>query len=274
MIVGRTPLRPIPGENRLDIDDPLKSMSKRHLRFSVDERGEGRIQDLQSTNGSYIVRSDGELMRLPLDEAYPLTDEPLRLQLGDVAVEIHQETLAVKHADSLFAHAAPAVPEGVDSPSLSVDDILDARQGEPTEMFNAASVREQVAQKKPEESASDFAQMKVDLERQNSEQRAEVEASGAGFEPGSVLDRLTKGQMHHEEPAVRIGDYTSDDAQHSTDENAQFDMAQHHEFLAYLALNPHLYDDLFAWLEAIGDPDITAALAANSGYATYRENRR
>ena len=382
VVIGRTPLRPSsvadPGDRRLDISDPQKSMSKRHARFTVNRLGEARIRDLHSTNGTYVVRSDGELMRLPLDEEYTVHEAPLRLQFGDVAVELLRgaaqgTTSAVRAqrpSEDLFSHAPQAVFEGVDAPSLSVDEILDVRAGEPTEMFNAQKVRQQVlggggeslavGQKPGEGSASapesDFAKMKQDLEKQSEMQRqfleqreesrvpqeagdvrssenapsAEAaqsystaqsstsaqssttaqtygtaqpvetaqpeetasaatslyatnearpyvppsEAEGPVFEPGSVLDRLTKGELNQHTPAVEIDGLNSDDAQRTDDQSLQFEMAKHHELLAFLALNPHLYDDLYAWLEAIGDPDITAALSTNAGYATYREGRK
>ncbi|MCI1901505.1 MAG: FHA domain-containing protein [Bifidobacteriaceae bacterium] len=360
VVIGRTPLRPSAlgeADRRLDIDDPEKSMSKRHALFTVRANGSASIHDLHSTNGTYIVRDDGELMRLPLEQDYTLT-RPTRLQLGDVGVEIHREVTRPGNAvppsraatrtqgDDLFSHAAqPVLPEGVDSPSLSVDQILDLRAGEPTEMFNAKKVRQQVlgmqndapatsaqtspetvvekaatqeaepAQPEPEqtesvqaapaqtvqpepapaetEQDSDFATMKQDLEAQSRMQRELLEQQptdqpttqqpqptvqpqsqpAAVFEPGSVFDRLTSGELNSHVPAVQIGELTSDDAQRTSDQTAQFEMAKHHELLPFLALNPHLYDDLYAWLEAIGDPDIDAALRSNTGYTTYREGR-
>jgi hypothetical protein len=355
VVIGRTPLRPSAlgeADRRLDIDDPEKSMSKRHALFTVQANGSASIHDLHSTNGTYIVRDDGELMRLPLEQDYTLS-RPTRLQLGDVGVEIHREVTRPGNAvppssaatrpqgDDLFSHAAqPVLPEGVDSPSLSVDQILDLRAGEPTEMFNAKKVRQQVlgmqddapatsAQTSPEnvpekaatqeaespdtqpaqpeqsepeqpepapaetEQDSDFATMKQDLEAQSRLQRELLgqqptdqstvkpqstvqqpqSQPAAVFEPGSVFDRLTSGELNSHVPAVQIGELTSDDAQRTSDQTAQFEMAKHHELLPFLALNPHLYDDLYAWLEAIGDPDIDAALRSNTGYTTYREGR-
>ncbi|MCI1983355.1 MAG: FHA domain-containing protein [Bifidobacteriaceae bacterium] len=397
VIIGRTPLRPASvgeGETRLDVDDPGKSMSKRHARFTVNANGSATIHDLHSTNGTYIVRSDGELMRLPLDQDYTLARTPLRLQLGDVAVEIHREISspagrpverpAQQPANDLFSYAAQTAPEGVDAPSLSVDQILDVRAGEPTQMFDANKVRQQVSgrqtrleQQEAAASTSGFAKMKQDLEAQSQAQKAQQEQqtqtpsaqtdstpqnhaepasetetktqtaagtleqesepaaaeqptatadseetpfeaaasasqsfvqvndtsteqqyqpyqrpaagyeapqegrggqrpqdSGAVFEPGSVFDRLTRGELDHHEPAVQIGELNSDDAQRTADQTAQFEMAKHHELLPFLALNPHLYDDLYAWLEAIGDPDIDSALRSNAGYGTYREGRK
>jgi len=51
----------------------------------------------------------------------------------------------------------------------------------------------------------------------------------------------------------------------------QFQMARHPELLPFLAMNPSLYDDLYAWLGALGNQDIDAALAHNPGYEEYRK---
>lgn len=345
VIIGRTPLRPSVNEadRRLDIDDPDKSMSKKHVRFEVKADGTAVIRDLHSTNGTYIVRADGDLMRLPLDQDYSISRAPLKLQFGDVRIELHREvrpaggaasrvTAPVRNSN-LFAHAAQVVPEGVDSPSLSVDDILDVRAGEPTEMFNAHQVRKQVmgsraaalqnqnaaTSQNQDADGSDFARLKQDLEEQSRMQREFLDRSsqetasplssepkrenfrdegdaqqsqqsrqsqqrvsvtpvrsetGAVFEPGSVFDRLTRGEMGARTPAVEIGNLNSNDAQRTSDQTVQFEMAKHRELLPFLAMNPYLYDDLYAWLEAIGDPDISSALASNSGYTTYREGRK
>jgi hypothetical protein len=381
VVIGRTPLRPsalADGDRRLDVDDPGKSMSKRHALLLLAKDGSAAIRDLHSTNGTYVVRSGGELMRLPLDQDYAITTTPLHLQLGDVAVTIQREvspagsgalrTPAPAKENDLFSHAAPAIPEGVDSPSLSVDQILDVRAGEPTEMFNAQQVRKQVLGGTQSESGqgnhnaaaasldseSDFAKMKQDLENQSQLQREFLERGAAGeasrtepsrtessrvaaptagqvpgerspqvreqesaqvrsdahnasvpeefgaahaeqmtahqqpgnenetpaaahatsFEPGSVFDRLTSGNFDSAKPAVEIGDLNSNDAQRTDDQSLQFEMAKHHELLPFLALNPHLYDDLYAWLEAIGDSAISSALRNNAGYVAYQEGRK
>ena len=107
---------------------------------------------------------------------------------------------------------------------------------------------------------------------QPQQHRASYQPAGStGYEPGSVFDRLTRGEYHTTKPAVIIDDtMTSEDAQHTPDQSKQFEMAKHHELLPYLALNPYLYDDLYAWLEAIGDPSIEKALQTNSGYQAFK----
>ena len=70
---------------------------------------------------------------------------------------------------------------------------------------------------------------------------------------------------------VEVGGFTSQDAREITDFSRQFEMAQYAELLPYLAENPGLYDDLYAWLAAQGNAQVDAALACNSGYSAYRE---
>lgn len=90
------------------------------------------------------------------------------------------------------------------------------------------------------------------------------------FEPGSVFERVSKGDFGKREPAVDIDGLTSDDAKRTGDFTVQFEMAKHPQLLPFLAMNPSLYDDLYAWLAALGDKDIDAALARNAGYEEYR----
>lgn len=90
------------------------------------------------------------------------------------------------------------------------------------------------------------------------------------FEPGSVFERVSKGDFGKREPAVDIDGLTSDDAKRTGDFTQQFEMAKHPQLLPFLAMNPSLYDDLYAWLAALGDKDIDAALSRNAGYEEYR----
>ena len=82
--IGRKPLRPLPddGTERLEIADGTRSMSKRHATFAVSQNGGGTVRDLGSTNGSYVVRGNGDLMRLPPNVDFLLPTSPMRLQFG------------------------------------------------------------------------------------------------------------------------------------------------------------------------------------------------
>ena len=65
--------------------------------------------------------------------------------------------------------------------------------------------------------------------------------------------------------------FAFDDAKRTDDFTVQFEMARHPELLPFLAMNPSQYDDLYAWLGALGNADIDAALSHNPGYAEYRK---
>ena len=91
------------------------------------------------------------------------------------------------------------------------------------------------------------------------------------FEPGSVFDRVAKGELAKQEQTIEVDGLTSDDAKRTYDFTVQFEMARHPELLPFLAMNPSLYDDLYAWLGALGNADIDAALSHNPGYAEYRK---
>ena len=129
--IGRKPLRPLAddGMQRLDVVDQTKSMSKRHAVFEVKQNGSAAVRDLGSTNGSYVVRDNGDLLRLPVDAEFMLPSSPMRMQFGDVPADFIRID-DVEHEQ----HAA----------DMSVDDILDLRAGEPTAAFSAASVRHKV----------------------------------------------------------------------------------------------------------------------------------
>ncbi|WP_375137624.1 hypothetical protein [Bifidobacterium sp. UTCIF-38] len=91
-------------------------------------------------------------------------------------------------------------------------------------------------------------------------------------EPGSVFEKVSNGDFDRPQPRIiEAGGYTSEDARHTTDMTKQFEMARHRELLPFLAMNPALYDDLYAWLAAQGNSDIDEALAHNAGYQDYRE---
>ncbi|RSX51021.1 FHA domain-containing protein [Bifidobacterium samirii] len=154
--IGRKPIRPIAdtGTPRLEVPDPTRSMSKRHAVLSVGEQGGASVRDLDSTNGTYLVREDGTLIRLPEGVDFPLPSIAVRLQFGDVPVDM----IGVDDPDpqpkpapvaDLFDYAlggqSKAEPDAAD---LSVDDILDLRAGEPTSMFNASTVTSRAAERR------------------------------------------------------------------------------------------------------------------------------
>lgn len=517
--IGRKPLRPLAadGNTRLDVVDQTKSMSKRHALFSVQENGSACVRDLGSTNGSYVVRDNGDLLRLPANADFLLPVSPMRMQFGDVPADFIRIDEPVdaesRPVPDLFGYATSDAPQEPDAADMSVDDILDLRAGEPTAIFSADSVKrkvnelelgslnivqlnhqpekplsprdlfadaeaqQQAAAKEPvepetpaeseqsksalrpgirisglvpvdaiahpahlsEQSSSDHTESvhaepndaepvdqttvvpdqsseskatqsaeqgsglaqdatlsasasesdsgtavpestpadgesaersaqtsaeqsstaQSSTEQSNTEQSSAAQSSdeqtsnpqadnlqtgdvqtasatddatratnpalvfepivvsgddtagngathadvsgtvsaagqtgtdaafagsatgtseyaAAGtytpaFEPGSVFDKVAKGELKAQEPVVEVDGYNSNDAKTTQDFSVQFEIARRPELLAFLAMNPYLYDDMYAWLAARGEADIDEALANNKGYQEYRE---
>lgn len=149
--IGRKPLRPLAddGNTRLDVADQTKSMSKRHAMFTVKSNGTASVRDLGSTNGSYVVRENGDLLRLPANTEFLLPASPMRMQFGDVPADfIRIDDPVAKPLDlkvpDLFGYAVHEAPQEPDAADMSVDDILDLRAGEPTAIFSADNVRRKV----------------------------------------------------------------------------------------------------------------------------------
>ena len=436
--IGRKPLRPLAddGNTRLDVADQTKSMSKRHAMFTVKSNGTASVRDLGSTNGSYVVRENGDLLRLPANTEFLLPASPMRMQFGDVPADfIRIDDPVAKPLDlkvpDLFGYAVHEAPQEPDAADMSVDDILDLRAGEPTAIFSADNVRRKVdelelgslnitqpvtkndepaiprdlfadalaqhaeqeterktqqamdsvvlpkqqtepesstvapaskhsrisgivpvdaiahavvkhspstsepavasaavvesdaaagASKSAENVQSEDTQPEIaqpataqsetdqpaadvpdDQQRTAAEAYQESIAAGVAdqqpaaetetaqqsvseasdiystgvhtpvFEPGSVFERVAKGELKAQEPAVEVDGLTSDEAKNTQDFNVQFEVARHPELLAFLAMNPYLYDDMYSWLAARGEADIDEALSHNKGYQEYRE---
>ena len=436
--IGRKPLRPLAddGNTRLDVADQTKSMSKRHAMFTVKSNGTASVRDLGSTNGSYVVRENGDLLRLPANTEFLLPASPMRMQFGDVPADfIRIDDPVAKPLDlkvpDLFGYAVHEAPQEPDAADMSVDDILDLRAGEPTAIFSADNVRRKVdelelgslnitqpvtkndepaiprdlfadalaqhaeqeterktqqamdsvvlpkqqtepesstvapaskhsrisgivpvdaiahavvkhspstsepavasaavvesdaaagASKSAENVQSENTQPEIaqpataqsetdqpaadvpdDQQRTAAEAYQESIAAGVAdqqpaaetetaqqsvseasdiystgvhtpvFEPGSVFERVAKGELKAQEPAVEVDGLTSNEAKTTQDFNVQFEVARHPELLAFLAMNPYLYDDMYSWLAARGEADIDEALSHNKGYQEYRE---
>lgn len=421
--IGRKPLRPLSddGYERLDIVDSQRSMSKRHALFTVNAQGEAIVRDLNSTNGTYVVRPNGDLMRLPANIDFTLPGTAIRMQFGDIPIDFireeHEPEPQVPVAD-LFDYAIAEAKQEPDAADMSVDDILDLRAGEPTALFSAGNVahrvnalraaeaqafpplREEAHEEEQHSVPLNFAQEKADKDpsprdlfadaQAHAEEQAEMDQADAeltaalaqadamsvvaaddgdaqsqdsgesetveetgnhndgvipvaalfggsvyrqpgqngpatdaqpveepvaepsaessekpspeepsedssqsasavadwlvadepepveeqytpAFEPGSVFERVSKGGFVQPEPVIEVDGFTSDDAKHTSDFTVQFEMARHPQLLPFLAMNPSLYDDLYAWLAAQGNQDVDAALANNEGYQEYRK---
>ncbi len=417
--IGRKPLRPLAddGNTRLDVADQTKSMSKRHAMFTVKSNGTASVRDLGSTNGSYVVRENGDLLRLPANTEFLLPASPMRMQFGDVPADfIRLDDPVAKPIDlkvpDLFGYAVHEAPQEPDAADMSVDDILDLRAGEPTAIFSADNVRRKVdelelgslnitqpvtkndepaiprdlfadalaqhaeqeterktqqamdsvvlpkqqtepesstvapaskhsrisgivpvdaiahavvkhspstsepavasatvvesdaaagasksaenvqsedtqpeiaqpatAQSETDQPAADVPDDQQPAAETETAQQSVSEASDIYstsvhtpvFEPGSVFERVAKGELKAQEPAVEVDGLTSDEAKTTQDFNVQFEVARHPELLAFLAMNPYLYDDMYSWLAARGEADIDEALSHNKGYQEYRE---
>lgn len=144
--IGRKPIRPLRDDGfvRIDIVDNKRSMSKRHALLIVNKRGVATIRDLHSTNGTYLVGDNGNLLRLDPDVDFQLPDTIMRMQFGDIPVDfVHVEESEDSDNDpvrDLFSYATDSTPKEPDASDLSVDQILDLRAGEPTGIFHAQSV--------------------------------------------------------------------------------------------------------------------------------------
>ncbi|SCC79859.1 FHA domain-containing protein [Bifidobacterium commune] len=147
--IGRRPIRPVAddGHRRLEINDKSRSVSKRHALFAVAENGGASITDLNSTNGSYVVNGEG-LRRLEPNKDFIFPDSPMRLQFGDVPVdfvriETEESGDGEQQVSDLFDYASSGAGNPDVEPhmaSMSVDDILNLRAGEPTTAFSASDV--------------------------------------------------------------------------------------------------------------------------------------
>ncbi len=158
--IGRRPIRPVSddGHERVEIDDAGRSMSKRHALITVGPTCSAVVRDLHSTNGTFVVGSDGSLTRLQPDVDFLLPASPMRLQFGDVMmdfirVEDHGDDTAGAPVKNLFGSAAstPSI-DGPDLASLPVDDILNVRVGEPTVVFRTAGADSSSTTVRPETS--------------------------------------------------------------------------------------------------------------------------
>lgn len=150
VVVGRKPIRPMveaDADRRVDVADSEKSMSKRHAKLTVDAYGRAMLEDLGSTNGTFVVRDDGGLMRVPLGTQITFQRSPMHLQFGDKAVdfrEVSSDDTGEHPVQSLFENLTPDQIANAANGAMSVDQILDVRAGEPTTAFDANAVRGRV----------------------------------------------------------------------------------------------------------------------------------
>ena len=167
--------------------------------------------------------------------------------------------LNLKNTQPETAQPATAQSE-TDQPAADVPDDQQRTAAEAYQEATAAGVADQ-------QPAAETAQQSVS-------EAYDIDSTGVHtpvFEPGSVFERVAKGELKAQEPAVEVDGLTSDEAKTTQDFNVQFEVARHPELLAFLAMNPYLYDDMYSWLAARGEADIDEALSHNKGYQEYRE---
>ncbi|WP_074789510.1 FHA domain-containing protein [Demequina mangrovi] len=87
VLVGRSGgLPPVDGTRRLDLADSTRTISKAHARLVL-QRGTWWVEDLGSTNGTYLVDASGHEAQVPDGVPTPVSG---RLILGDVEIEIRR----------------------------------------------------------------------------------------------------------------------------------------------------------------------------------------
>ena len=194
----------------------------------------------------------------------PATSQPADTveQHAEVAQpEAAREAEAAQSENTQPETAQPATAQSeTDQPAADVPDDQQRTAAEAYQEATAAGVADQ-------QPAAETAQQSVS-------EAYDIDSTGVHtpvFEPGSVFERVAKGELKAQEPAVEVDGLTSDEAKTTQDFNVQFEVARHPELLAFLAMNPYLYDDMYSWLAARGEADIDEALSHNKGYQEYRE---
>ncbi|WP_296666622.1 FHA domain-containing protein, partial [Demequina sp.] len=87
VLLGRSGgLPPTDGTPRVDIADSTRTVSKSHVRLTL-KRGTWLVEDLGSTNGTYLVDAAGLEVQVAADTPTPVAG---RLLLGDVEVELRR----------------------------------------------------------------------------------------------------------------------------------------------------------------------------------------
>lgn len=178
-------------------------------------------------------------------------------------------------------HAEDASEQNANNIEPAVGAMQEAVNGEIVEIGDPETPYGFDAQENIEPQANDDERFRPYAEHSTVEYSAVEETAAASpeetaaftpvFEPGSVFERVARGDFKEQEQTIEVDGLTSDDAKRTDDFTEQFEMARHPELLPFLAMNPSLYDDLYAWLGALGNQDVDAALSNNEGYAQYRK---
>ncbi len=233
VFIGRKPLRPVEvpeGALRFDVPDETKSMSKNHAKLDIHADGEAALSDLNSTNGTYIFNSADVLLRVPAENPFTIVDGAVSGQFGDVKYEISLRDASDENPDdtdetkvpNLFDLQATA-SEDAPARSMSVDDILDLRAGEPTSVFamqkpieQSATIREDVQAFAGEAGEADS---EPDEVIEPHEEVAEEVAQDLAEEALEVSNSAHEGEVKADVIETEVVDTPSDDL----DENSQPD---------------------------------------------------
>ena len=113
--------------------------------------------------------------------------------------------------------AQPATAQSeTDQPAADVPDDQQRTAAEAYQEATAAGVADQ-------QPAAETAQQSVS-------EAYDIDSTGVHtpvFEPGSVFERVAKGELKAQEPAVEVDGLTSDEAKTTQDFNVQFEVARH-----------------------------------------------
>ena len=208
VIIGRTPKHlPTPGSSfvRFNIDNPQKSMSKRHVSLQIGSSG-ATIKDLGSTNGTYLVKKNGALVKLPVGEEFLLDKSPVRLQLGNVGIILEKTEDQSKEGNDdkkngdLFANSpsSPSAPRSV----KDIREAMEEREGEPTFLIDADSVAEKVKEKQEKE--KEEAKAKAAPEDKEKEPRGREEDKKEEEEEAEESEKVEKIQEENRQKAKLV----------------------------------------------------------------------
>lgn len=258
--------------------DPLKPEEPRDL--FVDAMSKASHVEPSTAEASSASNAPSASNASNADSLVSSTDEQTRPVVQRMPVI---DAVSVVTSMATSPTASSGTPDQATAPDASVENISGDVSQRPSASFTDAENESGAAPDMSSHSSGEPAQERKETlpaETAPSTQPVSAQESIAGqeqhvaytpvFEPGSVFDRVARGEFRKPETTVEVDGLSSDDAKRTTDYSVQFNMAGHPELLPFLAMNPSLYYDLYRWLEARGDKDIDAALASNPGYQEYR----
>ena len=279
-----------PSQPRPDVE-PQAQTRQQPPAQNLPETSEQQQVPAQSAQGNQQVDGLPVLAQPVGQEGKPpvqrnLFDDARNAQAGEAGTPAPAEQGQPQPQVRPYAGAMPqSQAEGQSQPQVQPQAQVQARpqtQAQPQPQVQAQPHAQPQSQQPTQEGAFqplgavELARM-AQQEQAMAGERQEIEVGSAddeqtyrpAFEPGSVFDRVAKGEYGNQEEVIEVDGMSSDDAKRTSDFALQFEMAKHTQLLPFLAMNPALYDDLYAWLSAQGNEDIDEALQANEGYREY-----